>query len=61
MCSQDAGNVISEPLSLKIFRGAYPRTHLGVIKYESPPQIKPKLYTYDSEQSYIKHTKHTNQ
>ena len=38
MCSQNAGNVTSEPLILKIFRGASPRTHLGVTKYQSPPR-----------------------
>ena len=34
MCSQNAANVISEPLILKIFRGACPRTPLGVTKYD---------------------------
>ena len=37
MCSQNAGNVTSEPLILKIFQGMSPHT-LGVNKYEPPRQ-----------------------
>ena len=42
MCSQNAGNVISEPPILKIS----PEPPIRVTKYEPPPQTKPKLYAY---------------
>ena len=45
MCFQNAGNVISEPLILKLFQGACPRPPLGVTNYE-PLRTKPKLYAY---------------
>ena len=56
MCSQNAGNVISEHLILKISRGACPQTpsSLGVTKYE-PPQTKPKLYAYDEKRLLTQH------
>ena len=41
MCSQNAGNVISEPPILKISPGP----PIRVTKYEPPP-TKPKLYAY---------------
>ena len=44
MCSENAGNVISEPLVLKIFQGGMSLDPLRVsFKYE-PNQTKPKLY-----------------
>ena len=43
MCSQNAGNVISEPTILKIFPGP-PLESLSM----TPPQTKPKLYAYGS-------------
>ena len=44
MCSQNAGNVISEPTILKIFPG-HPLESLSM---SPPPQTKPKLYAYGS-------------
>ena len=38
MCSQIAGNVISEPLPKKFSGGGMPPTLLGVTKYEPPSQ-----------------------
>ena len=38
MCSQNAENVISEPLILKILWVTCPRTLLEVTKYEPPRQ-----------------------
>ena len=48
MCFQNAGNVISEPLILKIFQGACPRTPLGHVPgpHYEPLRTKPKLYAY---------------
>ena len=46
MCSQNVGNVSSEPQILKIFMGGIPPDSQGVIKYE-PTQTKSKLYACD--------------